>query len=803
MNIFRLRYWITVAPIVLAFASLCLICLAIWRQWYSPHEGIEWSFRSGLVSSVEPAGPAAGLLRQGDRILSIDGVRVAAVELYERSRAGAPLHFDILRDGQPRSVLIAFDAPSLALILTRQIPHLVALVFWLVSISVILFKPGGEQSGSFFLFCQSISVVLATGGLGVFGPIWMDLVYRVVLGWVGPAAIHFHLNFPRPFRLRYRRGLIYAVYLLALLISLPDLLAPWLVERSTDTALITVRALFVAVGMVTSGLLLAWAYRQAASPALRRQIGIVALGGVVAFIPFSFLVVLPFALSLYRQPVIPFSIGFLLLLAIPLTYGYAVLNYHFIRLDRYMSRGVAYLLVFTFLAGLYYLLTAGLYRLVPATILQQPITQVVIVLLLAATATPLRQRIQKFVNELLYGGWYDYRSAVRHINLTLGKTEDRSLLEQSLTQGMQTVMQLDCARLLLRNKESALCIITACPQCLERGAIGIQLNSDSPIYQYFQTQRHPVGGTVLRRMLANHALSEMEAGLLGDEHARLWVPLVAPDALLGICILGPKHGGEDFDEEDFDILQMVAWQASIAIENRQLIDELRERAIMSDKLHQQVLRAREEERKYVARELHDQIIQSLVGLNYHLARLRPSENPDINEQIDSLQLQVRQTLEDIRRICSHLRPPTLDSLGLVAAMRSYIRSFESASSAQLMLRVEGDVDRWLPEEVSLCLFRFLQEALINVRKHATARRVEVSLQINLDTVCLNVRDDGVGFHVPPRLEHLVAHKHFGLAGLQERLELLDGACEVTSVLGRGTSLRASIPLSMDDGHTLS
>jgi signal transduction histidine kinase len=798
------RRWKMLVPVGLAVSCLFIISLATWRQWNSPYESMDWSFRSGLVHSVDPTGPAAGILQQGDRILTIDGVKVAAVHLsYERYRAGDTLHLDILRDGQRRSVLLSLAAPSPRLLIARQIPHLVAIVFWVVGIGVLLFKPKGQPSWLFFFFCQSISIILASGGLGIFGPVWMDLIYGVALGWVGTFATLFHLRFPLPLLIRYQRILTIAVCALAILLSLPDLVAHRLVERSTDTTLITARSLFLAVGLLVGGISLVWSYRHITSSEARRQMGIVVLGGVVAFIPFSVLLVLPFALSLYRQPVIPFEGGFLLLLAIPLTYGYAILNYRFIPLDNYISRGAAYLLLLTFLAGAYFILSALIYRLAPTAILQQPITNVALVLSLATTVTPLFRGLQIFVNKLLYGGWYDYRSAVRQLSQTLGQTEARLSLERSLTQGLETVMRLDCARLLLRNKDGSQCMIdTSCPVCLERGLTGIQLTSNSPILHYFQKRPHPVDGAVLRWMLGDCVVPEQEARILADEHARLWVPLAASGALVGLCILGPKHGDASFDEEDLGILQVVACQASIAIENRELIDKLRQRALMSDKLHQQVLHSREEERKYVARELHDQTIQSLVGLNYHLATLRPSASPDMNRQIDGLQTKVRQTLDNVRQICTQLRPPALDSLGLIAALRSRLRDFESEEAQQTVLRVEGDADRWLPEDVSLCLFRFLQEALINVRKHAAAQRVEVCLQIEPDKVGLDVRDDGVGFAVPTRLEHLVADKHFGLAGLRERLELVDGTFEITSVPGHGTSLCACIPLSTEDSRRM-
>jgi signal transduction histidine kinase len=132
---------------------------------------------------------------------------------------------------------------------------------------------------------------------------------------------------------------------------------------------------------------------------------------------------------------------------------------------------------------------------------------------------------------------------------------------------------------------------------------------------------------------------------------------------------------------------------------------------------------------------------------------------------------------------------------LVAAIRSRIREIESLGALQVVLQAEDDTDQWLPEDVSLCLFRFLQEALANVQKHAAARRVVVDLQIAPDNVCVTVQDDGVGFQVPTHLGQFIATRHFGLVGLRERLELVHGSLEVISEPGRGTCLQACIPLA--------
>jgi len=304
-----------------------------------------------------------------------------------------------------------------------------------------------------------------------------------------------------------------------------------------------------------------------------------------------------------------------------------------------------------------------------------------------------------------------------------------------------------------------------------------------------------VGADSLREALEGERLSEAEAQLLACKRARVWVPLPGRDQTLGLLLLGAKRGGEMFDADDRLVLEVMAREASLALQNTQLLAELRQRVWETEQLHQRIVHAREAERKRVARELHDQIIQALIGVNYHLSELRRQREVDRDGAPARLQEEVRCILNDVRRICGDLRPPVLDSLGLVPAVRSRLRELEREGALRVRLQVEGDEEQDLPEEVALCLYRVLQEALLNVQKHAAARQVKVGLRLEPDEVLLSVEDDGQGFTVPPRLGLLTHEGCFGLIGLRERLEIVQGKLKVTSRPGQGTLLEARVPLA--------
>ncbi|MCC6192749.1 MAG: GAF domain-containing sensor histidine kinase [Anaerolineales bacterium] len=589
--------------------------------------------------------------------------------------------------------------------------------------------------------------------------------------------------------------LVGVLYLVAALGSLVDLAANPLVLRTAVPALYSLRRLWLTGTLLAAVYLLIRAFRSTASTESRQQIGIVALGGVLSLVPFLTLSLLPDALL--RQPLIPYEFSFLFLSLLPLAYGYAILHYRFVQLDRYVSRGAASALVLALLAGLYLVLSAVLMRLVPANLLQTPAANLVMILALAVLFHPLHRLLYIGVSRLFYGGWYDYRSAVQQISLATGRTGEPSILARTLSQEIQAAMQLEGACLLLREAGSDADVTTVvCASCARTtGAAPLRWELGGGLLEYFQNDPRPVEAEKLRRAVAGPRLAVEARPCLTCPYAQLWLPLPGREFPLGLLILGSKRGGGAFDTRDREILDVVARQAGIALQNACLITELEKRAQESAQLHRQVVLAREDERKRVARELHDQIIQPLVGLNFQLAETRAGGGWGTHGPSRWPKDEIQRVVDDVRRICADLRPPALDTLGLASAVRARVREVGRQASLQIRLTIEGDEERDLPEELSVCMYRVLQEALLNVQKHAAARQVRVGLRIGPDEVTLAVEDDGRGFDTPLPYNRLVGAGHFGLAGARERLTLVNGRLEISSTPPHGTRLVAQAPLA--------
>ncbi len=198
--------------------------------------------------------------------------------------------------------------------------------------------------------------------------------------------------------------------------------------------------------------------------------------------------------------------------------------------------------------------------------------------------------------------------------------------------------------------------------------------------------------------------------------------------------------------------------------------------------------AQEEERKRLARELHDQTIQSLVALNQRvqMARRALAHDPArADEKLAELQALLMETVAEVRRFSQALRPIYLEELGLVPALEMLARDSQAGTTMQVTFETVG-TPRRLPPAAELAIYRIVQEALNNAARHAQARAAHVRLVFDGPGLVVQVSDDGVGFVVPEQVSELAARGHFGLMGMHERAHLIGARLAVRSQPGQGT-----------------
>ncbi len=236
---------------------------------------------------------------------------------------------------------------------------------------------------------------------------------------------------------------------------------------------------------------------------------------------------------------------------------------------------------------------------------------------------------------------------------------------------------------------------------------------------------------------------------------------------------------------------------------RLLFHEARRMEADLRRLSNQVLRAQEEERKRISRELHDEVGQALVAVSVTLAGLqqgRAGSSAEAKLRLRDAHRLLETAMTTVHDFAARLRPALLDELGLLPALRSHLNDLSSRTGLTITFRADP-IAEVLDDQQKTVLFRVAQESLNNVVKHARASRVTVSLRNTSDALCLEIADNGCSFRDPPP-SPTPGRQRLGLLGMQERVRLIDGRFMVEARPGNGTTVRVTLPLRRAAGPWL-
>jgi signal transduction histidine kinase len=263
------------------------------------------------------------------------------------------------------------------------------------------------------------------------------------------------------------------------------------------------------------------------------------------------------------------------------------------------------------------------------------------------------------------------------------------------------------------------------------------------------------------------------------------VPLVARGVASGLVTLSRSAPGT-FAAEDLRVVEVLAAEASLAVDNAVLSEEVKASKARLQTVSRRLVEAQERERRHIARELHDEAGQALASLRFGLRLLEKEagEGEPVTARIAELLRTTDAVIDGLHRLAADLRPASLDYLGLEAALRQYTRAIASTYGLAVRFKSRGFAAERLPAAVETALFRVVQEAVTNVVRHARANRVDVLLEHRGARVLAMIEDDGIGFEP----ESAQSGERFGLLGLRERAEILDGSLTVESAPGSGTTV---------------
>ena len=422
-----------------------------------------------------------------------------------------------------------------------------------------------------------------------------------------------------------------------------------------------------------------------------------------------------------------YATGFAVLFVPIFTY-IAIVRYRLYDIDVVINRTLVYGALTVLVVGIYVVAVGGLGALFQAR--GDLSISLLATGLVAVLFQPLRSRLQRDVNRLMYGERDDPYAVTSRLGRRLEATLAPESVLPTIAETIAQALKLPYAAILLKEGEGF-------------------------------------------RSAAAYGSPRGEPETL---------PLVYQREEIGRLVLSPRSPGESFSDADRRLLEDLARQAEVAVHAVRLTADLQ-------RSRERLVATREEERRRLRRDLHDGLGAQLAGLNVQagtLRRLIPQDPVAADELAVELREELRAAISDIRRLVYDLRPPALDDLGLAEALRQLAARYDSKDKP---LRVQVETSEnfpSLPAAVEVAVYRITQEALTNVARHAQAKTCVVQLDVNRD-VMLEIVDDGVG--IPAGRSAGV-----GLSSMRERAAELGGSCVVEKASKRGTRVLVRLPL---------
>jgi len=281
------------------------------------------------------------------------------------------------------------------------------------------------------------------------------------------------------------------------------------------------------------------------------------------------------------------------------------------------------------------------------------------------------------------------------------------------------------------------------------------------------------------------------------------VPIKTKDVTIGVLFVHSKE--RNVFKNKTNLLLAFASQAAIAIENATILNNLKEQQLRAEQLLTRTFLAQEEERKRISIELHDSVAQWLVSASYRmqtcLALLSETNSNGTLDELIEIQNTITKSLDEIRRVTIGLHPPALDELGLTHVLRQAIERLKPYG-IDYRFKTKGEPVR-LSSSAELAIYRIVQEAITNIRKHSKASEVVLKLQFEPEKVYVEISDNGRGFKLSKAMDDETLAKHMGLLGMRERAAMLGGNLKIKARLGKGTNISLTVPVASLNGvHSL-
>lgn len=741
-------------PASLLLLTLVLFGVAGWCIWSratSPTDGATVSPANSAVSIghiVVSATEPDSVLRLGDEIIAIDGQnlaeRVARLPGGSKVESGDTLTYTVLRDGETHVLHVTL----------HQFPLVAAIADWwpmllvgalLVATSVTVFWARPRDPAAHATLLTSGIGIVAIIGAGFFPLTAVDLVAgnqfwrhyagQVAFAFLFGAVLHFAIAFPATTLTRHRRRQIIGAYLGPVVLYGLVCLATFLtlrqpIDRIYLLVVPVLPVLFLYPPIIIT--ILVRKYLRLAGEPTRRAVLWMLVAMIVSTGAYFVIWVIP--VIAVGKPIVPYEMQALPFMAVPIAMSGAVLRHRALNIEVAVSRTVVY--------GALTIGAVGVYVAVVSSwaALFGPLTsvwgQAAVVAAIAVLSQPVRARLQSMINKRLYG---DRDDPYRLVSALASRLENTPTAASMLPEIVETV---------------------AAALRLPHMAIEIQARGRSET-----------------------------AASVGTPTGELYrMPLTFHGERVGNLVVGRRSAQRELTRPDRIALAEVARHAGAAVYTARLTRDLR-------RSRDRLVQAREMERRRILHELHDGVGPTLaaVALGLDVSRRTVGDTTPTGELLGRLRDELQAAIIEIRRLAHGLRPPVLDRIGLIPAIREYAGALASRTvggrtstdGVTIVLEVPSSMPK-LPAPVDVAAYRIICEALTNVTRHAEAKSCAVRLWVD-DDLHIEVVDDGVGLPA-------VTNGGVGLSSMRERATELGGECLVEADHDGGTRVFATLPL---------
>lgn len=387
-------------------------------------------------------------------------------------------------------------------------------------------------------------------------------------------------------------------------------------------------------------------------------------------------------------------------------------------------------------------------------------------------------------------------AAYNAIAVTVGQSLDLGVILNAVLDHIAEIMQINCGEIYVLDREREKFALMVTRGFSEQVTRSEEMDLDEGLIGEVVKKAQPV---IVHNLQKDQLPAEMTES--GEKYFSLAaLPLKAKTTVVGIMNL---YWSDDVypTPENIQLLTTLSSQIGVAIENATLWRELKTKEAVRTLLLEKVITAQEEERKRIARELHDQTSQSVASLLMGLEMLENVESPEeIKERVEELRGITNSVLGELHDLALELRPSILDDLGLEAALERYIQEWSGKFRVKVDLHCYGLLNSRLPAQVELTVYRVVQEALTNIAKYAQAGSASILVERRKSAVTVIVEDNGVGFEVDRVLASPLEEKKLGIFGMEERVSVIGGEFTIESEPGAGTTIYIKIPLEEVIGH---